>query len=33
MDSDVRGEVTAPIVLHDEDGQPFAFRPLLGAPS
>jgi hypothetical protein len=28
MDGQARGEATDPIVLHDEDGQAFAFRPL-----
>jgi hypothetical protein len=28
MDNDARGEVTGLIVLHDEDGRAFAFRPL-----
>ncbi len=28
MDAKARGEVTDPIVLHDEDGRAFAFRPL-----
>jgi hypothetical protein len=28
MDGQARGEATEPIVLHDEDGQAFAFRPL-----
>ncbi len=28
MDNEARGEVTAPIVLQDEDGQAFAFLPV-----
>lgn len=28
MDNEARGEVTTPIVLHDEDGQAFPFLPL-----